>query len=100
MSITYTYEIIAVDEAARCMEVVYRADGHQTMHVGARLPFEGEELSFVIQMYAPVPYWEEQMKPVIVPSVGTTGELSSAPPIVELQSAIPVTEIQNEPTNG
>lgn len=80
MSITYTYEIAAVDEAARCMEVVYAADGHETMRIGVRLPFEGESLHAVIDQYAPVAYWLEQMRPVVVPQVGTTGVAAPPPP--------------------
>jgi hypothetical protein len=77
-SIEYTYKIIAVDEAARCMEVVYSAEGHQTMHIGARLPFEGEALEDVIKMFAPVPLWIEQSTPVVAPAVGAAGVISTA----------------------
>lgn len=73
MSIAFKYTIINVDEAARCMEVVYEAQGHQTMHIGARLPFEGEALESVIQMFAPIPLWVEAMTPVVVPQVGASG---------------------------
>ena len=95
MSIPYTFEIISVDETARCMEVVYSSPGHQTMHIGARLPFEGEELQAVVQMYAPIAYWEEQSKAVVVPAVGTTG--SWEPPVDNLSQqnpeAIPVSAL-------
>ena len=79
MSITYTYEIILVDEAARCMEVVYSAEGHQTMHIGARLPFEGEALEDVIKAFAPVPLWLERATPVVAPQVGLTGTIEPEP---------------------
>ena len=79
MSITYTYTIIAVDETARCMEIVYSAEGHQTMHVGARLPYEGETLEQVISMYAPVPYWEEKTRAVVLPTVGVSGVVEPKP---------------------
>jgi hypothetical protein len=75
MSIAYTYKILAVDEASRCMEVVYSSEGRQTMHIGARLPFEGEELDAVIEMYAPIPYWKAQETPVVVPVVNTSGTI-------------------------
>jgi hypothetical protein len=42
MNIDYTYEIVEVDAAAKCMVVVYSAEGHETMQIGAPLPFEGE----------------------------------------------------------
>lgn len=80
MSIEYTYEIVSVDEAARCMEVVYSAEGHQTMHIGARLPFVGESLESVIEAYAPVPLWLEMATPVSVPQVGVSGTVI---PVVE-----------------
>lgn len=80
MHITYTYQIIAVDEAARCMEIVYESEGRQTMHIGARLPYEGETLEDVVQAYSPVRYWEEQELPVVVPQVGTSGVIEVVPP--------------------
>ena len=73
----YTYNIINVDEAARCMEVVYSAVGHQTMHIGARLPYIGEALEAVIDMYAPTAYWEAQKRQVLIPAVGTSGTITT-----------------------
>jgi hypothetical protein len=84
MSITYNYTIVSVDEKARCMEIVYTAAGHQTQHIGARLPYEGEALDAIIQMYAPVAYWLEQNKKVVVPTVGLTGSFVSLS-LAELQ---------------
>lgn len=90
MSITYTYEIIKVDEAARCMEVVYSAEGHQTMHIGTRLPFEGEALEDVIKAFAPVPLWAELATPVVAPQVGVTGTVVPEPePVVEPEPTEP-----------
>lgn len=80
MSIPYTYKIINVSAADRCMEVVYTAEGHGTMHVGARLPFQGESLESVIQMYAPVRYWEEQAAELDIPQVGTEGVITPPAP--------------------
>lgn len=80
MSITYTYQIISVDEAARCMEIIYSADGHPTQHIGARLPYEGEPLEFIIQMYAPIRYWEELKEKVVCPPVGATGTITLSDP--------------------
>jgi hypothetical protein len=81
MNITYTYEIINVDQAARCMEVVYSSEGRQTMHIGARLPFEGESLKAVIQMYAPVALWREQEVVVVAPEQGTSGTITETDPM-------------------
>ena len=78
MSIEYTYEVIKVDAAARCMEIIYTAAGHQTMNIGARLPFEGETLEDVVRQYSPVAYWQEQKRPLVVPNVGAKGSLSLA----------------------
>lgn len=95
MNITYTYEIISVNEAARCMEVVYSAEGHQTMHIGARLPFEGEPLEDVIKAFAPVQLWIEMATPVVSPQVGTTGTVEPEP------AEIPVTVVEPEtPSEG
>jgi hypothetical protein len=93
MNIQYTYEIVSVDEAARCMEVVYSSEGHQTMHIGARLPFEGESLESVIQMYAPLAYWREQEMSVVVPNVGVSGTVIVVLDTPEsIVGEIPVTE--------
>ena len=74
----YTYHIVNVDQQARCMEVVYSSEGRQTIHVGARLPFEGEPLEDVIKAFAPVPFWREQEMPVAAPEVGTAGVVQVA----------------------
>lgn len=92
MSITYSYEIIAVNEAARCMEIVYTADGRQTMHIGARLPYQGETVEQIVRMYEPVRYWEEQQLAVVVPQIGASGTLDPLPPPEPIQPA------QNQPT--
>jgi len=84
MSITYTYTVISVDEAARCMEIVYEAAGYQTMHISARLPYESETLEEIVRMYAPVPSWEAAVRTVIVPNVGATGVIT--PPVIPTQT--------------
>lgn len=78
MSIAYSYEIISVDATARVMEVVYTSEGRQTMHVSARLPFEGETLEAVIDMFSPVAYWMERELPVVVPQIGASGTVAPA----------------------
>jgi hypothetical protein len=75
MNIQYTYEIISVDQTARCMEIVYSCEGRKTMHIGARLPYAGESAQDIVQMYAPVTYWLEQEQAVVVPNVGEKGSL-------------------------
>jgi hypothetical protein len=75
MSIVYNYRITVVNEAARCMEVVYTAEGLTTYTIGTRLPFEGEQLESVIQAYAPIPQWIEESTPMVVPEVGVEGTI-------------------------
>lgn len=98
MSIEYKYKVVAVNQAARCMEVVYSSEGRQTMHIGARLPYEGELLEDVIKMYAPVQMWLDMEAKVVAPEVGASGTV--VPVATEQQadtapnqSAIPSTVI-------
>jgi hypothetical protein len=79
MSIKYNYEIINVDETARCMEVVYSADGYETIHISARLPYYGETLESVLTMYSPVCLWLEKERAVVSPQVGNKGEVDLTP---------------------
>ena len=85
MSIEYTYEIVSVDAAARCMEVIYRASGHPEQRIGARLPYEGETLEAVIAAYSPVSYWESLQATVVAPAVGTSGTVSPPVPLSQDQ---------------
>ena len=66
----YSYEIVSVDENARVMEIVYTADGRQPIHVGARLPYVGETIEQIVDMFSPVRYWQERDTQVVVPEVG------------------------------
>jgi hypothetical protein len=100
MTITYTYEIIAVNEAARCMEVVYSATGHQTMHIGTRLPFEGEALENVIKAFAPVALWLELATPVTAPQVGLTGTIEPEPNPVSLEKPVEPESVFSTPASG
>lgn len=92
MNIDYTYEIVEVNAAAKCMVVVYSSQGHETMQISTPLPFKGELLENVIRTYAPIQLWVEKNMPVIVPLVGHTGVLSSLPP-VEVVEEIPVSMV-------
>lgn len=93
MSIEYKYEVVAVDQDARCMEVVYTSPGRQTMHIGARLPYVGETLDAVIKMYAPVAYWMEQAAQVQSVAVGASGKVGDAPITLESAKANKLAEI-------
>ena len=83
----YTYQIIKTDEAARVMEVAYSAEGKPTMHIGARLPYAGELLEAVIEMFSPVAYWREQEATVVVPPLGTGTITSPALQLMTLERA-------------
>lgn len=72
-NITYTYAIENISEADRCMEIVYSSDGHQTLRIGARLPFDDETLSDIVEMYNPVAQWLYDAKTVVVPTTELTG---------------------------
>jgi hypothetical protein len=87
--ITYTYEITAVDEAARCMEIVYTSEKYGVMQVGARLPFEGETVEQVVVMFSPVNEWRMRDLSVIVPEVGTSGQLTDVDPASVLPTVQP-----------
>lgn len=78
--IPYTYEIINVDPAAKAMEIVYSSPGRQTMHIGARMPFVGESLEAVVQMFSPVAYWREQETEVIPVTQGQSGAFNPPEP--------------------
>jgi hypothetical protein len=95
MSIEYTFEIVAVDAEAKCMEVVYRASGRQTMHIGTRLPYEGETVEDIVKMYEPVAYWLEQDRPVVVPEIGVSGVI--APAVEQPQPQTIVYDIEQVP---
>lgn len=83
--ITFTYDIISVNEPARCMEIIYKSDGRETMHIGARLPFENENLKDIILSFAPIGYWKERETPVIVPPIGHSGTITiTTPPVFEM----------------
>ena len=92
MNITYTYEIISVDQQARCMEVVYTSEGMPTMHIGARLPYEGETTEAIVEMYAPVRYWEEINTPVVPVNVGQSGTVVVPPPYVPSRAEVAVAQ--------
>jgi hypothetical protein len=94
VSITYTYTIASVDEASRCMEIVYTSDGYTEHRIGARLPFVGESLAAVINMYAPIGLWQEQIREVIVPAVGTSGEIGPDTPAEVFASGETAEQIQ------
>lgn len=84
--ITYSYEIINVNPAAKAMEIVYTSEGRQTMHIGARMPYAGESLESIVQMFAPVAYWHEQELAVEPVTEGATGTVAPPAPDMSLSA--------------
>lgn len=78
MDIKFSYEIVRVDEKARCMEIVYSAPGYETFLISARLPFLNETLENVIKSFAPIQRWVESSMEVKIPEAGIKGTLSTA----------------------
>lgn len=83
MSIEYTYEVVSVDENAKCMEILYKSEGRESLHIGARLPFAEETLDSIVAMYAPIAYWLERERQVVAVPVGSKGTVlpNSAAPL-------------------
>lgn len=75
MNINYTYEVVAVDEAARVMEVAYSCEGMDSVHIGVRLPYKGENFEELIDAFSPIGMWKEKQKTVVAPEVGLTGSI-------------------------
>lgn len=90
MAIAYSFEIVAVDENARCMEVIYSAEGYATRRVGTRIPRLGENLNDVIEQHAPLRDWEEEAATLVAPEVGTKGTIA---PVVESQEDQPINDL-------
>lgn len=80
MSIAYNYTIARVDEPAKTMEILYTAPGYPDQYMGVPLPPEGSDLEAVIQFYAPIAFWTNVAAPVLVPTVGVAGQLTSIDP--------------------
>lgn len=104
--INYTYEIINVDEQTRTMEVVYESPEHGVHHVSARLPYEGEALESVIEMFSPVYDWLEKSKPVASVQTGLKGSKTfdnTTPPLDEdpyqtLLDSLPLNRVESVKT--
>jgi hypothetical protein len=77
-TISYTYQIIRVDPDAKAMDILYTSPEHGTMLVGARMPWEGETVEGIVQMYSPVRNWVEQTLSVASVEVGASGEVAFA----------------------
>lgn len=72
---TYTYEVTEVHPETKTMLIVYTSEQYGTMTVSARMPWEGESLDAIAEMYSPIRFWIEQTLPVADVLVGATGTL-------------------------
>ena len=97
MSINFNYEIINVDEEARCMEIIYTAEGHPLQHISTRLPYEGESLESIIRMYAPVAYWEELKRAVTPPNIGVSGYIPARDEALAALEALAANTLNTQP---
>jgi hypothetical protein len=87
--ITYTYQIVAVNEVT--MDVEYTNPDYGTVLVGVRIPYDGESLEDVIAHYSPASWWAERIRPKLEVAVGVsgTGEVQIIPePIVYTEAQL------------
>jgi hypothetical protein len=75
-TLSYTYEITRVDSDAKAMDILYTSPEHGTMLVGARMPWEGETVDMIANMYSPIRNWIEQTLAVAPVAVGASGEVA------------------------
>lgn len=79
MLVQYNYRIIRVDEGNKVMEIRYtplEPSGLGEYTVGARLPYVGEPIESVVQMYAPVGVWQHEAYEFDTVSEGYEGSLT------------------------
>lgn len=79
MNIPFNYQVASVDKEARCMEVIYTSQGRTPVHVGVRIPNEGESLDEVIVQHAPWGIWLERETVLADIEVGTSGSFTPNP---------------------
>lgn len=72
MAITYTYEVVSVDETNHCMEVKYSSEGKPTITVGISIPEQSVSFEAVIDSYVPLMVWLSGAKKYQSVKVGTT----------------------------
>lgn len=100
MTITsYTYKIISTNPSIGAMEVEFSAAGYPTVLVGARMPYQGEDLDSLVRTFAPTEHWENVGRQVAEVAVGHEASYAAPEPqpptvqdqIVALERANPIT---------
>lgn len=84
--IEYSYQIIGVNAEHKSMEIVYTAEGRETIHVIAKLPLAGQPVEEVVRAWAPLYNWlaaEEQLATVEVGIAGSDAVALPAEPTDE-----------------
>ena len=71
--VTYSYEVLSIDDGTKTMQVKYSAEGRDDVLVSARLPYQNESIEAVIDQFSPVLMWEEADVVRNTPSVGMSG---------------------------
>jgi hypothetical protein len=72
-NISFNWEVTRVDEQFRSMSIKYTREGYQEYLIGTPLPSDDFPLEEVVKTYAPIGYWREEDRNVVVPYVGKKG---------------------------
>lgn len=70
----FTYEVKEISENGKSMVLTYTCDGYDPVDVGARVPYGGETLDQIADMFAPTYWWNEQAAVHEPVTVGQTGQ--------------------------
>lgn len=92
IDLEYTFEVVAVHPELNSMEVVYRAEGHDPILVGAPFPRIGEPLENVIRAYVPWGMWESRAVGYQLVDVGVSGSYRTIEPVSQEPDSMAVSE--------
>jgi hypothetical protein len=94
IDLEYTFEVVAVHPELNSMEIVYKAEGHDAILVGAPLPRVGEPLQNVIRAYVPWGMWEARTVEYQVVEVGTSGTHRTVEPLAAEPESTDISEAE------
>lgn len=92
MAETFTYQVVRVDNEAGVMDVIYSAEGKESLTVGVPIPRVGEDMALHMASYAPVGQWRPADTTLADIQVGMAGEIAKAAVPEAPASTVPVTE--------